>query len=107
MSNEMTIRWKWKIGDAVTHAAFDPCAVQAIEQKLYVVGRLAEECPGGGVQKSYRVCALRADWVSGQSFSYTLPVGTYQIHEEELRDLTPPRAITTANAKEGADKYCG
>lgn len=47
--------FKWQIGDTVTHMAFVyNAATRGMErpQKLFIVGRRSDECPGG-VQRHY------------------------------------------------------
>ena len=75
----MNIEFKFAIGDIVTHKAMVPPHIDAMfeYQRLCIMGRVADECPGG-VQLHYRVRAVTL----GFQPSFTLNLLT--LHEEEL-----------------------
>lgn len=91
----MTIDFKYNIGDVVTHKTMAPPYLSrrddgkdvlgsAKPQLLTIMGRVADECPGG-VQKHYR-CRVTASNRWGESPGITDRL--IQLHEEELVALS-------------------
>lgn len=86
----MDVQFKFNIGDVVTHKSMVPPYSPTPEgkfgdikpQMFTVMGRIADECPGG-VQKHYRVRAT----AMGRWSESALTINLIQLHEEELVPL--------------------
>lgn len=101
----VTIDWKWKIGDELTHKAFRPMPgkTERRQREHYLVlGRMAEECPGG-VQKFYRVRTIVSNGYEGSGTCNFDKggIGLTMFHEEELAPM--PELTTTSDTSDTLD----
>lgn len=84
----MEINFKFNIGDILTHKAMRAKAIndkafKSEPQKLFVVGRHMDECPGG-IQLHYVVRPVSDDGFRSQGFAEK----TYILNEVEVELLT-------------------